>query len=52
MLIWMGLSTLHFNIPTYAAIDVDTVTNNNALKTAETDNLPTMHVYRKVSGRA
>jgi hypothetical protein len=40
--------TLHFKIPQFVTADHDE-TANSALKTAETDNLPQMFVYRKVS---
>jgi hypothetical protein len=37
--------TLHFKIPQVVTADI----TNTTYKTAETDNLPVMHVYRKVS---
>ena len=42
--------TLHFKIPTFVETDNNFGTaGHSALKTAETDNLPEMRVYRKVS---
>jgi hypothetical protein len=43
--------TLHFKVPKYVAADVDdsVALASQALKTAETDNLPQMFIYRKVS---